>query len=176
MQKLTKQELIAQLKNERARIEAILGDLTEEQLEIPGVQGEWSIKDIVAHITIWEQRGIEWIRAVAKGEKPQIPEPGYTWCDQKALNLKTYQEHKERSWQEVLNDFQQSFPLLLDEIEGISPEQLDTRFQGDWTRNQLITGWHIVAWRFWHYRSHRERIEHWLEKDQSATPPAVGRI
>jgi hypothetical protein len=166
-QKITKKELIEELRAERARLEALLGDLTNEQMEIPGVQGEWSVKDIIAHITVWEHRGIDWLRAVANGKEPQVPEPGYTQRDQKALNLQTYQENRERPLQEILNEFKRSFPILMKEVEDIAEEQLDRTFQGEWTRDQLITGWHIAAWRFWHYRSHREHVEQWMAKNQS---------
>ncbi|MFQ5981233.1 MAG: ClbS/DfsB family four-helix bundle protein [Candidatus Heimdallarchaeota archaeon] len=166
-QKMTKSKLIDQIRAERASLEAVISGLTDKQMELPGVQGEWSVKDIIVHVTVWEQRGINWIRAVAKGERPRIPMPGYTWRDQATLNLKTYQENQDRPLQDVLADFQQSFPVLVKEIETITEERLDTTYQGDWTRDQLISGWHIAAWRFWHYRSHREHIQRWLQEQAS---------
>ncbi|MFX0113937.1 MAG: ClbS/DfsB family four-helix bundle protein, partial [Candidatus Hodarchaeota archaeon] len=105
-QKITKKELIEQLRTERARLETLLEGLRTDQMEIPGVRGEWSVKDIIAHITVWERRGIEWIRAVAQGNEPQVPEPGYTYRDQEALNLQTYQESRKRPLSDVLEDFQ----------------------------------------------------------------------
>ena len=47
---MTKDELIKQIETEWDNLQAALDGLTEEQMHQPGVVGEWSIKDILAHI------------------------------------------------------------------------------------------------------------------------------
>ena len=47
----------------------------------PGIEGNRSVKDIVAHMTAWEQRMIQWLDESAAGLAPQRPAPGMTWDD-----------------------------------------------------------------------------------------------
>jgi hypothetical protein len=37
------------------------------------VTGDWSIKDIVAHLTAWEERLVAWLEAIAHGTSPELP-------------------------------------------------------------------------------------------------------
>ncbi len=53
---MTKDELIKKIETEWDNLQAALDGLTEEQMHQPGVVGEWSIKDILAHITAWQTR------------------------------------------------------------------------------------------------------------------------
>jgi hypothetical protein len=160
---MNKQELIAQIQTARAWIEAMLAELSEEQIETEGVQGDWSVKDVIAHLTTWERRGTEWIRSIVQGEEPQVPLPGHSWQDLERLNQETYQQNRHRPWQDVLAEFQGAFPPLMEQLQALAEEQLDETFQAEWTGGQVVTARQVVAWRYMHYRSHGRHIQDWLE-------------
>ena len=44
------------MRAEHARLEALLANFSDEELVQPGRFGEWSAKDMLAHITFWEHR------------------------------------------------------------------------------------------------------------------------
>jgi hypothetical protein len=44
--------------------------LTEAQLLEPGVTGRWSIRDIIAHVTTWEEEALEHLPAILAGRRP----------------------------------------------------------------------------------------------------------
>jgi hypothetical protein len=48
-------ELLDTMPTERARWEALLIEVGIEQMQEPGAEGQWSIRDIVAHITAYER-------------------------------------------------------------------------------------------------------------------------
>ena len=52
---MTKTRLLDRLRTERAQWEALLTDIDEARMTQPGVEGEWSVKDIVAHVTFYER-------------------------------------------------------------------------------------------------------------------------
>ncbi|MFX0117247.1 MAG: ClbS/DfsB family four-helix bundle protein [Candidatus Hodarchaeota archaeon] len=166
-QKMSKKDLIGQIRTVRTELEALFSKMSEKQMEMPGVQGNWSVKDIIAHITTWDRRGTKWIQSIAQGEEPQIPKAGYTWRDQAQLNQETYQKNRNRPIQDILGDFHQSFPLLMEQIEMLAEEQLEKVFQADWTRNNPISARDIVAWRYLHYQSHIRHIQAWQEAIKS---------
>jgi hypothetical protein len=46
----TKAIMIEKLQTERKRLEQNLAHLSREQMHLPGVVGEWSTKDVLAHL------------------------------------------------------------------------------------------------------------------------------
>jgi hypothetical protein len=47
----------------------------------PGIVGEWSAKDVLAHLTEWEQMVLGWYHAGLAGETPALPAPGFKWSE-----------------------------------------------------------------------------------------------
>src|SRR5579884_1100926 len=54
---MTGARLAGILKAERARWDALLAQVGADRMEEPGVEGAWSVKEIVAHLT-WYERGV----------------------------------------------------------------------------------------------------------------------
>jgi hypothetical protein len=141
----------------------MLAKLNDEQMQQPDVQGSWSVKDIIAHLTIWEQRGTQWIRSLAQEEEPEIPLPSYTWDDVDQLNIETYEENREKPPKEVLAEFEKSFACLLEQVQSLDEEDLERSFEAYWADGEQRTLRDIVTWRYLHYRSHGKYIEDWLK-------------
>jgi hypothetical protein len=53
--------LLDTIQKEHARFEAIVAPLNEEQLCSPTLEGQWSVKDIMAHIAVWERLCAGWL-------------------------------------------------------------------------------------------------------------------
>ena len=51
----TKSDLLAVIDSERTQLESLLKGLNDAQICKPGVEGPWSIKDILAHTAAWER-------------------------------------------------------------------------------------------------------------------------
>ena len=49
--------------------DATLG-LSEAQMLIPGVTGNWSVKDILAHVNWWEEEGLKYLPLILQGGHP----------------------------------------------------------------------------------------------------------
>lgn len=58
----------------QARWRQLVADVPEDRLETPGAMGEWTFKDVAAHLTGWRRRTILRLEAAARGE-PQPPNP-----------------------------------------------------------------------------------------------------
>lgn len=58
-------------------------------------------KDIVAHLTAWQQRLNAWLDVVARKGIPADPEPGATWQDMDTLNAITLQRSHQQSWSDI---------------------------------------------------------------------------
>jgi hypothetical protein len=155
--KIAKQELLEQIRSERGLLEGTLARLTHAQMLLPGVDGKWSVKDALAHISTWERWMIRWTNSLLQGNKPDTPEP---W-DIEHMNAGTYHRVKDFPLAEVLEEFRQSYWDSLALVEQLSEEQLQTIYSDTWPLGPLWTG--IAANMNWHYKEHRADIQKWLE-------------
>jgi uncharacterized damage-inducible protein DinB len=53
---LTKPKILELIQTERANLEATLSQLSQEQMTRPGVEDGWTVKDTLAHLSVWETR------------------------------------------------------------------------------------------------------------------------
>jgi hypothetical protein len=148
-----KAQLIAALEAERAGLEALLDGLDEAQMTTPGAQADGSLKDLLAHIAVWDERGLGWIRVAAQGRMPEMPAAGYTWDDMDALNRQTFLENKDRPLAEVLARFGDAYRQLLEQARLLSEREADLPLVAE-----------LIAWRCGHYRTHGQQIRAWLEQ------------
>lgn len=54
-----------------------------------------TVKDILSHLEAWYQLLFTWYDLGMRGEKPEIPAPGYTFKTTSELNEKLFQEYKD---------------------------------------------------------------------------------
>jgi hypothetical protein len=54
-----KEELLIDIHKEWAKLENFLASLTPEQMTQPGAIGDWSPKDVLAHLAGWQQMCIQ---------------------------------------------------------------------------------------------------------------------
>ncbi len=161
-EQITKQELLNQIESERRRLEATLAQLSEEQVLRPGVEGEWSVKDILIHIVVWEQRMIGWVNQGLRGERVRMLPPGDTWDDVDRWNHETYLDHKDDSLPDVLEQFRQSYLEALSAASNVPEDALLEPGYFDWREGEPL--WLVVAANTcWHYKEHDESIRAGLE-------------
>ena len=67
---MTRDEIVDALEEEREKFLAVIDGLSDEALEEPGVVGDWSVKDIIFHLSMWEADLIQFLWQFSKGEKP----------------------------------------------------------------------------------------------------------
>lgn len=120
----SKSRLLAELRNEQARWEDLLQDIGEEHMTQPGVAGEWSIKDIVAHLTGWRTRTVGRLQAALHHEPmPDPPWPAHLQTDDE-INAWIYGVSRERSLADVLSASRDVFQQLVETLDAFSEEDL----------------------------------------------------
>ncbi len=82
---VTADELLERIREGRAALTALWAGLTEEQMMCrPGPQENWSVKDLVAHITWWEAFILERVTDLISGAPSEPAE------DTDILNARVY--------------------------------------------------------------------------------------
>jgi hypothetical protein len=163
-QTTTKAGLLILIRTERKLLDAELAELTGDQMTKPGVEGRWSIKDLLAHITAWEQRMIQWLKQALRGEVPQHLPTGMTWDDLDRWNEETFLENRDRPLDEVLAESDRSYRQALRAVEMMPEKALFEPGYYVWRGGKPL--WEMVAANtYWHYQEHREAIRSWLHRE-----------
>lgn len=160
--KMTRTRLLEEIQTEHQRLEESLALVSKEQMLLPGVIEDWTVKDLLAHITVWEQRMIRWLGAAMRGGVPQMLPDGMTWDDLDEWNEQTYQEHVDRSLEDVLTEFELSYPQALEAAREVPERDLIDPHRFEWREGEPL--WVMVAANTsWHYTEHEQSIRAWLE-------------
>ena len=153
----SKTDLLSAIENERGALDTYLETLSPEEMTTPGVVGEWSVKDVLAHLFEWEQMVLGWYRTGLRGEIPELPAPGYKWNQTPALNQMIYEKHRNRPLGDVLAHFKASHAEILGAIQKLDNETLFTAGQFAWT-NKNTLGTYFVSATSSHYLWARKEI------------------
>jgi hypothetical protein len=122
---MNKSEFLDGLREEYRQWEALLDQIGEARMDQPGVAADWSIKDIIAHLTGWRRRTVARVQAAQRGEgEPPTPWPAHLQAVDE-VNAWIYEQNRGRSVREVLNDSDQVFQQLLAATEGLPDEVLN---------------------------------------------------
>ncbi len=164
-QPMTGARLAEILRTERAQWNALLAQVGSDRMEIPGVVGEWSVKQLVAHLTWYEQAIVEGAQQVQSTGKFSRRRPeGVSMHD---VNAQIAAEGQERSAADVLAEADSVFAQMLAVIQAVPTEMLnDPRLLG---LPDDVTPWMAVANNSYaHYCEHEPELSAWL-----ASHPAV---
>ena len=135
----------------QALVESCSG-LTDAQMTQPGVTGDWSVKDILGHITTWEEEALKHLPHIKEGKRPPRYSILYGGID--AFNALKVEENRQRSLAEVLARFEDIHNQLIAYVET-APFSLiaaETRFR---RRIRLDT--------YGHYPIHTRAIREWRD-------------
>jgi uncharacterized protein (TIGR03083 family) len=152
----TTAEFCQALRTGRADWDTLLDQIGEERMTQPGAAGDWTIKDIVAHVT-WHERemlGVLRERALVGSDLWNLP------LDER--NAAIYNQNKDRPLDDVLKESRQVYPQLLELVESLSDEDLNdpSRFSdmpAEWPPRDLVG-----SNTFEHYADHVAAIRVWL--------------
>lgn len=127
--------------------------LSDETLLRPGVTGDWSIRDLIAHVTWWDQEAIDHLPIVLSGGRPPKYSDLYGGID--AFNAQMTEKKLGLSLAQVRLEFDSTHAQLIDYILRLAPENIlaEPRFR---RRLKLDT--------FGHYPIHTADILSWRSR------------
>ena len=152
---MTKQEMLKRIQKEREAFEAVLEGLTPEQMTAPGVMGEWSVKDILGHMAMWESRLVTILYSNERGVSPKMLQ-GQAEVDR--VNAESYAEQRERALDRVLADFHAVHAQLLKRLDKLTDRDLSDPKRFKWMEGEPLEKL-VAGDTFEHYAEHRPMIE-----------------
>lgn len=127
--------------------------LPEPDLLEPGVTGAWSVRDIIGHVTTWEEEALKHLPLILRGGRP--PRYSVTYGGIDAFNAQTTEQKKHLSLADVLRQQEAVHCRLIALIEGVPEERLGGKSPFR-RRLRLDT--------YGHYPLHGRAIREWRER------------
>ena len=153
---MNRQQLLNKIDVAWTALQASFHGLSAAQLTEPGVTGDWSVKDILAHVTTWEEEALHHLPHIREGQRPPRYADLYGGID--AFNALKTEENRQRSLAEVLTRLEDVHARLVTYVAA-APEDLiatETRFR---RRIRLDS--------YSHYPIHAQAIHQWREKESA---------
>jgi hypothetical protein len=166
---MTAVRLATILRHERALWDALLAQVGQERMDLPGVEGAWSVKQIVAHLTWYEGVVVEGAQQLLNTGR--FVREGLRVLSMDERNVILAAQSKPRPVGEVLAESERVFEQLLAVVTGCPDEILnDPRRLG---LPDDVVPWTLVANNSYaHYQEHAQAIRAWLATRPASPVPA----
>lgn len=145
---MSKSEVIAAVEDTWRTFRDSFERLTTDDLEVSGVAGEWSIKDVVGHVAAWDL-------ALARALTARDPGPELSDRQVEAFNRQQSARRAKRTVAEVLTELEEARRTLRDALQS-APDEAFTRGT-DWRRR-------IDTWSVFHHQEHAAEVKVWIDR------------
>ena len=157
---MNKTDVLKTIQSAHTSLEELLAPLSETQFCTATLEGQRSLKDILAHIAAWERLCADSIAELVHGELPSLPEE-----DDDTINEQILLENRDRSLHEVQGDFRDAYQQLLRQVgvlfQTLPEEDLNDPHRFPWLEGRSLLAF-IAGNSYDHYGEHAEQIRAWL--------------
>ena len=154
-----KDSLVGRIRAEHDRWRKLVEAVGSDRMEQPGAMGEWTFKDVAAHLTGWRALSIGQLEAAARGEDG-APDP---WpaalTTNEEINQWIYERNRDRPVADILADADQSYVRLADAIAALSEDDVSTPVRYAWAGVAALSD---LEWGDHLRQEHEPAVRAWL--------------
>lgn len=134
----SKPQLIEQAQTNWDKLQTQIESLSIDEIIEAGTVGDWSVKDVLAHLMEWQQMTLSWHRAGQGGETPITPSEQFTWKEIPALNQTIFEKYQDAELDDIKQRLASSHQETMQEIQQLSNEELFTPKVYKWTKTTTL--------------------------------------
>ena len=163
-----KEQILANLREEFNRWQDLLAGLSEEEITAPHLPGNWSIKDVMAHLRAWQQRSIARMEAALHDREPDFPRwPAGLDPDSEEdlaqINAWIHETHRDQPWSSVYRDWREGYLRFMELGEAIPEEALLEKGRYPWLEGHPLSLILVSSYNH-HHEEHLEPLLVWLSQ------------
>lgn len=152
---MDKPELIRTIREAHQHVTGANEHIPDGRLLEP-VIGDWTGKDLLAHMAWWHDHSVRVIEGLRAGRQPYDGTDPANTTD--ALNERTHREHQADPPELTRRAFNESFSRLLAALEPVTDEELFADGRWPWLGGEALVD--TILWdSSRHYDAHREHLE-----------------
>jgi hypothetical protein len=163
----TKAELLLAIEKEYTALKDSVANLDAVASVQPGACGDWSVKDIFAHLAEWNTMLLHWYSEGKLGKNPPTPAPDLKWSQLPELNRRIHERWQHEKIDAVMASFESVHRQVFSLAESLPEEALFRPLLYPWMRKWPLARW-IAANTSSHYLWARTLIRRW--KKSRAAP------
>jgi len=157
---VSKAAVLSELNASREAMLKTLEGLDDDQMVEPGVIGDWSVKDILVHLSLWEAELVTLLWQARQGRKPTTAQLSPDTVDE--LNARWYPMHKDRALNQVLEDFHAVRRQTARRVDGFTDKELADPGLFPWLDGEPLGHW-IAEDSYGHEAEHMAQIITWRQ-------------
>jgi hypothetical protein len=159
-------ELQAILSWMRADLGRLIAEAGPTRMDLPGAAGDWTLKNVIAHLTFWRWWSVRRLEAAVRDQVP-VP-PWDARLDENVpavvdrINQQAYEATRDRSIAEVLRDSQETFDRAEAALLALSETDIFEPNRYLWLGGAPVAA--IVHGSAGHLREHKQLIDDFLAR------------
>ncbi len=158
---MTKQELLDSMDHSRHDLLAAIAGMSDEEMLEPGAVGEWSVRDVLQHISLWEAELVKLLVHVQQRRRPS-GDRFAAKIDIDALNARWHAETKDRPLEAVRADFSAVRQQTQRRLNEASEADLANARLVPWLKGRPLWQW-VFEDTAEHEQEHAAEIRAWRE-------------
>lgn len=161
---MKKSEILAKLESSREQFLDALEGLSEEEMTTAGACGDWSVKDLLAHLSRWEAELVKllWELRQSGRSSSELVKPG---LDIDKLNAGWHAEARDRALARVLDDFHAVRNQTILRVEAFGERDLSDPKRYPALRGSALEAY-IAANTYDHEDEHAADLLRWRKERQ----------
>jgi len=145
--------------------QVLLASLSQEQLQVPLIPSNWTVKDVVAHLWSWQQASVARAEAALSNTQPRYP----AWWEQcgpdpeedvNATNALLFSLSQDKPWLTVYADWKAQFIRYLELLRQVPERDFLQPGRYAWMGRYALAD--SARGSLDHHREHYETLTAWL--------------
>jgi uncharacterized damage-inducible protein DinB len=153
---MNRRQALDALRASRAALLEAIDGLTPERLLQPRAVGEWSVRDVLQHVSLWEAELVRLLAHVEQGRRP-TGDALSRRPDFAKINARWQAETRDRPLESVLEDLHGVRRQTIRRIEDLSEGELTRVRPEAWLHGNPLWRW-VAEYSFEHELEHTEQI------------------
>lgn len=172
----TKADRLASIDEQHAEWTALLTEVDAARLDQPGAAGDWSFRDVAAHLNAWRDLTVARLVAASRDVAPQLPWPDgmeeETTAGVEEINRWFIERDRDRPAAEIIAESHEQFRQMREAIAALSLDDLHEPGRFVWLGGAPLSA--VLDGASEHLQEHMAEIRTWLDSaphPASATEP-----
>jgi hypothetical protein len=155
---MTQDEILDALEDNREQFLEAIDDLSDEEMLEPGVVGDWSLRDLIYHLCMWEAELVKLLWQASQGEKPSTIHFSQVSTDEANENWR--QQAGSRDLERLLDDLAAVRKQTGRRVSAFSDKDLNDPQRYPWLKGRPL--WECIAGdSFQHEAEHTTQVLAW---------------